>query len=115
MSIVDRKAEYLAASPPPGPPPAPEMVWIPGDAFLVGSDHHYPEEAPAHEVSVNGFWMDCCSVTNRDFRRFFEASSHVTFAETAPRAEDYPGARPELGPDSQRPHGMVHGDADAAL
>ena len=25
------------------------MVWIPGGAFTMGSDHHYPEEAPAHK------------------------------------------------------------------
>ena len=24
----------------------------------MGSDHHYPEEAPAHKVSVDGFWID---------------------------------------------------------
>ena len=31
------------------------MVWIPGGSFLMGSDHHYPEEAPAHKVTVDGF------------------------------------------------------------
>ena len=24
------------------------MEWIPGGTFTMGSDHHYPEEAPAH-------------------------------------------------------------------
>jgi formylglycine-generating enzyme required for sulfatase activity len=24
----------------------------------MGSDHHYPDEAPAHRVSVGGFWID---------------------------------------------------------
>ena len=32
-------------------PPFPNMVWIPGGTFLMGSDKHYPEEAPAHEVT----------------------------------------------------------------
>jgi sulfatase modifying factor 1 len=54
-TVRDRKADYLAAAPPPGPPPAPDMVWIPGGTFRMGSDHHYPEEAPAHEVAVDGF------------------------------------------------------------
>ena len=27
-----------------------EMVWIPGGVFAMGSDRHYPEEAPAHRV-----------------------------------------------------------------
>ena len=35
--------------------PAADMVWVPGGGFLMGSDHHYPEEAPAHRVSVGGF------------------------------------------------------------
>jgi formylglycine-generating enzyme len=72
------------------------MVWIPGGTFRMGSDHHYPEEAPAHEVSVDGLWMDRYTVTNREFRRFVETTGHVTFAERPPKAEDYPGAKPEM-------------------
>jgi formylglycine-generating enzyme required for sulfatase activity len=77
-------------------PPFPNMVWIPGGTFLMGSDKHYPEEAPAHEVTVDGFWMDQHTVTNEEFRKFVEATKHVTSAERAPKAEDYPGAKPEL-------------------
>ena len=46
------------------------MVWIPGGTFLMGSDHHYPEEAPAHQVTVDGFWIDRHPVTNAEFARF---------------------------------------------
>ena len=42
----------------PGPPPHEDMVWIPGRTFLMGSDHHYPEEGPTRTVPVSGFWMD---------------------------------------------------------
>jgi formylglycine-generating enzyme len=72
------------------------MVWIPGGTFLMGSDDHYPEEAPAHRVTVDGFWMDRHSVTNADFRRFVEATGYVTLAERAANPDDYPGAKPEL-------------------
>ncbi|MFI5049660.1 MAG: formylglycine-generating enzyme family protein [Gaiellales bacterium] len=72
-----------------------DMVWIPGGEFAMGSDHHYPEEAPAHRVSVDGFWIDRCAVTNRDFARFVDATGHVTVAERAPDPAEYPGARPE--------------------
>jgi formylglycine-generating enzyme required for sulfatase activity len=46
----------------PEAPPA-GMVWIPGGPFRMGSDEHYPEEAPAQQSSVDGFWMDQCPVT----------------------------------------------------
>jgi len=72
------------------------MVWIPGGAFLMGSDSHYPEESPAHQVTVDGFWMDKCPVTNAQFSLFVEMTAYLTVAERTPRAEDYPGARPEL-------------------
>jgi len=72
------------------------MAWIPGGRFLMGSDKHYAEEAPAHEVTVAGFWMDDHTVTNEDFRRFVDATKYITSAERAPNADDYPGAKPEL-------------------
>jgi sulfatase modifying factor 1 len=81
---------------PPGPAPFRDMVWIPGGTFLMGSNDHYPEEAPAHPATVDGFWMDVYQVTNAQFRRFVNESSHVTVAERTPRAEDYPGAIPEM-------------------
>jgi formylglycine-generating enzyme required for sulfatase activity len=68
------------------------MVWIPGGTFRMGSDKHYPEEAPVHRVSVDGFWMQPTTVTNRQFRAFVEATGHITFAEKAPDPKDYPGA-----------------------
>ena len=35
-----------------------DMALIPGGQFTMGSDRHYPEEAPAHRVTVDGFWID---------------------------------------------------------
>ncbi|MFZ0813765.1 MAG: SUMF1/EgtB/PvdO family nonheme iron enzyme, partial [Bradyrhizobium sp.] len=34
------------------------MVWIPGGTFRMGSDHHYPEAAPAHRATVDGYRID---------------------------------------------------------
>jgi len=62
----------------------------------MGSDKHYPEEAPAHRVTVDGFWIDEHPVTNEQFSRFVHETGHVTFAERTPCAEDYPDAKPEL-------------------
>ena len=63
---------------------------------MMGSNNHYPEEAPAHRVTVDSFLIDRYAVTNTDFARFIDATGYVTFAERTPRAEDYPGAAPEL-------------------
>src|SRR5882762_3243292 len=72
------------------------IVWIPGGTFLMGSNDHYPEEAPAHNVTVEGFWIDQHTVTNARFSRFVEETGYVTSAERAPNPEDYPDAKPEL-------------------
>jgi formylglycine-generating enzyme len=73
-----------------------DMIHISGGTFRMGSDAHYPEEAPTHRVSVDGFWIDPTPVTNAEFRRFVEATGYVTFAEIAPEAKDYPGALPHM-------------------
>ncbi len=48
-----------------------------GGTFRIGSDHHYPEEAPCHRVSVDGFWIDRTPVTNRQFKAFVKATGYV--------------------------------------
>jgi sulfatase modifying factor 1 len=72
------------------------MVWIEGGEFRMGSDAHYPEEAPAHRVRVNGFFIDPCPVTNRQFAAFVAATGHRTVAERVPKPADYPGALPHM-------------------
>lgn len=85
-------------SPDRSPPQADtaDMVWIVGGTFRMGSDRHYPEEAPAHLVSVDGFWMDRTPVTNRQFEAFVKATGYTTFAEICPDPKDYPGALPSM-------------------
>ena len=39
-----------------------------------------PGERPAHEVTVDGFWIDRYAITNADFTAFVTATGHVTFA-----------------------------------
>jgi formylglycine-generating enzyme len=73
-----------------------DMVRIPGGTFRMGSDHHYPEEAPAHRVTVDGFWIDRTPVTNRQFKRFVIATGHKTFAEIPPDPKGHPGALPHM-------------------
>jgi formylglycine-generating enzyme required for sulfatase activity len=72
------------------------MVRIPGGTFRMGSDEHYPEEAPVRDETVGAFWMDCCTVTNREFRKFVDATGYVTNAERPVDPALFPGAKPEL-------------------
>ena len=72
------------------------MAWIPGGTFAMGSDRHYPEEAPVRQVAVDGFWIDEHPVTNLEFMRFVKDTGQVTFAERTPDAAQYPGAEPEM-------------------
>jgi sulfatase modifying factor 1 len=97
MNMSD--AEPLTLTEPreaPGAPPFPDMVWIPGGTFHMGSNKHYPEERPVHRVTVDGFWMDRYPITNARFEQFVRATGHVTFAELPPDPANYPGALPHM-------------------
>ena len=75
------------------PPPHPDMVWIPGGTFRMGSDDFYPEERPVHEVTVDGFWMDDHPVTVAEFRRFVEGDRLRDRRRAAARPGRLPGRR----------------------
>jgi formylglycine-generating enzyme required for sulfatase activity len=63
----------------------------------MGSDHHYPEEAPAHRVTVDDFWMDSTPVTNAQFRAFVEASGHVSVnPRGGPKEQSFDPAMPQI-------------------
>ena len=85
---------------------------IPGGTFLMGSDRHYAEEAPAHRVRVAPFEMDETCVTNRQFAAFVQATGYATVAERPLDPALYPGASPEqLAPGSLVFH-MTPGPVD---
>jgi sulfatase modifying factor 1 len=73
------------------------MALIPGGTFRMGSEDFYPEEAPVREASVESFWIDTLTVTNREFSRFVRKTGYVTIAERPLNPDDYPGAT-ELNP-----------------
>jgi formylglycine-generating enzyme len=95
-----------AANRGPAPGAAPEgMVWIPGGEFSMGirdprgvpdgGSDAMSDARPIHRVYVDGFWLDQTDVTNQQFAKFVNATGYITLAERKPRAEDYPGSRPE--------------------
>lgn len=62
------------------------MVWIPTQTFLMGSNSPLakPNEKPAHLVKINGFWIDKYDVTNAEFAEFVNATGYLTTAERKP-------------------------------
>jgi formylglycine-generating enzyme required for sulfatase activity len=71
------------------------MVEIPGGQFRMGSDAHYPEEAPVHRVRVDGFSIDRHQVTNGEFASFVDETGYVTVAERPLDPANFPGAPDE--------------------
>lgn len=61
------------------------MVWVEGKTFIQGAksgdSYAMPREKPAHEVTVDGFFMDITEVTNKQFKAFVDATGYVTVAE----------------------------------
>lgn len=72
-----------------------DLVWIPAQTAILGSDDHYPEEAPARPVTVAGFFIQAYQVTNARFAEFVGATGYVTVAERPLNPADFPGAPPE--------------------
>src|SRR3954452_4140912 len=95
-STFSKKGKASAQTFHPHKLPFKDMVWIAGGTFLMGSDSHYPEEAPAHRVTVGGFWIDRYTISNHEFARFVRKTGYLTLAERPPDTAQYPGARPEL-------------------
>jgi formylglycine-generating enzyme required for sulfatase activity len=79
-----------------------EMVYVPAGKFWMGSGEDDREadsfERPAHEVFVEGFWIDRTPVTNEEYRRFVEATGHQK-----PGHWTGTGARPNI-----EAHPVVH-------
>lgn len=68
----------------------------------MGSDapYSYPNERPAHRVSVSPFFLDATPVTNEQFSRFVEATGYVTVAE---RPIDWEEMKKQVPPGTPRP------------
>ncbi len=106
------------------------MVWIPGAVFRMGNPaamnaaeqrqfspgsaggpSGQPDERPAHDVGVHGFFIDRTEVTNAAFRAFVNATGFVTVAERAPTLEEImsqvPEGTPPPTPDMLKPGSLV--------
>jgi formylglycine-generating enzyme len=69
-----------------------EWVGIPAQEVVLGSDDHYPEEAPSRTVHVAAFEIAPHTVTNTEFGEFVAATGYLTVAERPLDPADHPGA-----------------------
>jgi formylglycine-generating enzyme required for sulfatase activity len=54
----------------------PEMVYVEGGTFKMGSDQFYEEEKPVHNVTVNSFSIGKYEVTVGEFKAFCDATGY---------------------------------------
>lgn len=80
------------------------MVWVPNKSFLMGAKEGdkfaMMREKPAHEVEVDGFFIDIHEVTNKQFKAFVEATKYITVAE---RPIDWDEIKNDLPPNTPKP------------
>ncbi|MQY28921.1 formylglycine-generating enzyme family protein [Nocardia aurantia] len=69
-----------------------EVRQIPAQVFTMGSDRHYPEEAPARRVELDAFTIETTPVTNDRYALFVADTGYRTIAERPLDPADYPGA-----------------------
>jgi sulfatase modifying factor 1 len=79
------------------------LVPVPRGTFRMGSDDHYPEEAPVHRVAVDALAVRATTVTNRQYATFVEATGYLTVAER-PLDPEGPGSNV----DDRGDHPVVH-------
>ena len=102
VSVIMAAPYATRADSPKGQPPG--MVWIPGGVFTMGSPDSdtlsYEVEKPAHQVKVDGFWMDETEVTNAQFAAFIKATGYITYAERKPKWKEL---KRQLPPGTPKP------------
>lgn len=84
------------------------MVWVPNKTFTKGAKPNdnmaMSAEKPAHQVYVDGFFIDVTEVTNKDFAAFVEATNYITLAE---QAIDWEEMKKSLPPGTPKPHDSI--------
>jgi len=84
------------------------MVWVKGKTFTQGAKQGdkfaMPREMPAHQVTVDGFFIDITEVTNKQFKAFVDATAYKTVAE---RAVDWEVMKKEFPKETPKPNDSI--------
>ena len=93
MSLDGRQGLMTAPAVDPEPP-FPDMVWVPGKTYLMGSDRHYREEVRRHRRPAStGSGSTGAGDEMRALPSSWRRTGHVTLAEIVPtRAGVFVGA-----------------------
>ena len=84
------------------------MVWVEGKTFLQGAKeadkYAMPREKPLHKVTVEGFYIDITEVTNKQFKKFIDATKYITVAE---RKIDWEEMKIQIPANTPKPHDSI--------
>lgn len=84
------------------------MIWVSSKTFLQGAKDSdkfaMPREKPAHIVTVDGFYIDASEITNKEFKKFIEATNYITVAE---RKVDWEEMKKQLPANTPKPHDSI--------
>ena len=80
--------------------PPPDMVYVPGGSFMMGTDKGDEYQRPAHRVTVKPFFIDVHEVTCTQYSRFIRETGHpVPFNWTTNNCPPDEGDLPVTGID----------------
>jgi len=115
LTVTTPRGTSTAAAPSPTVTPTPPLTvttptstaTVPAGWFIMGSEELGDDERPAHQVYLDGFWIDRHEVTNERFKDFVAATGHVTEAEIKGWGWVWKGSESEeiKGADWRHPHG----------
>lgn len=78
------------------------MVLISGSSFEMGGDNKQAsaDEYPKHSVTLTSYYIDVTEVTNKQFKKFIDATGYITTAERKP---DWEQLKKSVPPGTPKP------------
>jgi len=64
------------------------MVFVPGGTFKMGSPDGDTSEQPTREVTLTGYWLDRCEVSNADYLNFVMQDPFLRRSSLPPKLHD---------------------------
>jgi formylglycine-generating enzyme required for sulfatase activity len=65
------------------------LVWVPGGSFMMGSTEGYIDQQPVHQVTLDGFWLGKCEVTNDRYAAFLTMAQPADVSQWLDVSSEY--------------------------